>query len=143
MQESILHLIKLNNKIFRFTQSYLDMVLKKYDLSSGSYQYLLILRQNEGISQSEISKELGCDKAMSAKTIVKLIKLGYLYRIKNEVDARTFKVYLTKKAKARIPEILDKINKLADLIIDLNEEEKIIIISSFDKIVNNIKKVTL
>jgi len=134
LQESILYLIKLNNKIFRYTQSYLDRMLKEYNLSSGSYQYLLILRQNEGISQSEISKELGCDKAMSAKTITKLIKLGYLYRIKDEVDARAFKVYLTKKAKARIPEILKKINKLAGLIMDLNEEDKILIIASFDRL---------
>jgi len=51
------------------------------------------------VIQSEISKKLGCDKAMSAKIITKFIKLGYLYRIKDIVDARAFKVYLTEKAK--------------------------------------------
>ena len=83
-----MHLIKLNNKIFRKTQVYLDKVLKEYELSSGSYPYLLILMENEGISQNKISEELGYDKAMSARTITKLINLGYLDRKKDESDCR-------------------------------------------------------
>ena len=64
-----------NNKIFRNTQSYLEKVLKAYDLSSGTYPYLFILEKNEGISQIQISKEIGNDKAMSARTINKLSKM--------------------------------------------------------------------
>ena len=40
-----MYLIKLNNKIFRTTQVYLDKVLKEYELSSGSYSYLLYLKE--------------------------------------------------------------------------------------------------
>ena len=136
-----MYLIKLNNKIFRTTQGYLDKVLKEYELSSGSYPYLLILRENEGISQNKISKELGYDKAMSARTITKLIKLGYLDRKEDEADSRAYKLYLTEKAKIIIPKVLEEIHKLVDLITkDLNEEEKIITIDSLNKILNNIKK---
>ena len=136
-----MYLIKLNNKIFRTTQVYLDKVLKKYELSSGSYPYLLILRENEGISQNKISKELGYDKAMSARTITKLIKLGYLDRKEDEDDSRAYKLYLTKDAKIIIPKVLEEVDKLVDLVTnDLNEDEKFITIDSLNKVLNNIKK---
>jgi DNA-binding MarR family transcriptional regulator len=141
LQEDIMSLVKLNNKIFRATQVYLDKVLKKYDLSSGSYPYLLILRDNEGISQNKISEELGKDKAMSARTITKLVKLGYLQRQEDEADARAYKLYLTEKAKNIIPKIVDEIHNLISLItIDLSEEAKTCTIDSLDKALENIKK---
>jgi len=113
-------------------------------LSSGSYPYLLILRGNEGISQSKISEEIGCDKAMSARTITRLIKLGYLDRNKDETDSRAYKLYLTEKAKDIIPKILEKIHKLADLITrDLSDVEKVITIDSLNKILNNIKNIKI
>ena len=144
LNKDIMYLIKLNNKIFRTTQVYVDKLLKTYELSSGSYPYLLILKDNEGISQNEISRELGYDKAMSARTIIKLIKLGYLDRKEDEEDARAYKLYLTDKAKNIIPEILEGIHKLTHLItVDLNEEEKSITIDSLNKILINIKKIKL
>nr|WP_207720917.1 MarR family transcriptional regulator [Clostridium gasigenes] len=137
-----MYLIKLNNRIFRTTQIYLDKVLKEYELSSGSYPYLLTLNENEGISQNKLSKELGCDKAMSARTITKLIKLGYLNREKDETDSRAYKLYLTEKANIVIPNILKEIHKLVHLITkDLSENEKVITIDSLNKILNNMKKV--
>ncbi len=139
-----MHLIKLNNKIFRTTQVYLDKVLKEYELSSGSYPYLLTLAENEGISQNKISKELGHDKAMSARTITKLIKLGYFNRKEDEDDSRAYKLYLTEKGKDVIPKVIDKIRKLIDIITrDLNEEEKITTMDSLDKILKNIKNIEI
>ncbi len=137
-------LTKLNSKIFRKNQAYFDKVLKKYELSSGSYPYLLTLNENEGISQNQISKELGHDKAMSARTITKLINLGYIDRKADENDSRAYKLYLTEKAKDTIPKVIEEINKLIDLITkDLNEEEKVITIESLNKILNNLKKLKL
>lgn len=139
-----MHLIKLNNKIFRTTQAYLEKVLKQYELSSGSYPYLFILEKNEGISQNKISLELACDKAMSARTITKLIKIGYLDRREDEKDSRAYKLYLTERAKCIIPKIREEIRTLVNLITtDLNEEEKIITIDSLQKILVNIKKINL
>ncbi len=135
-----MYFIKLNNKIFRATQVYLDRVLKKYALSSGSYQYLFILNKNEGISQNKVSKELGFDKAMSARTITKLIELGYIVRIKDEIDSRAYKLYLSAKAKAVIPKIITEIYELVDLITaDLTDQEKIITTESLKKILINLR----
>ena len=139
-----MYLIKLNNKIFRATQVYLDKGLKEYELSSGTYPYLLILKENEGISQNKISEKLGCDKAMSARTISKLIKLGYLDKKEDEDDSRAYKLYLTQKAKDIIPKVLYKIHKLVDLITkNLSEKEKTITIDSLNKVLYNLNKIKL
>lgn len=139
-----MHLLKLNNQILRSTQVHLDKMLKEYDLSSGSYPYLLMLRGNEGISQNKISEEIGCDKAMSARTITKLIDLGYIIRNKDEDDSRAYKLYLTQKAKVIIPKVLYKIHKLVEIITkELNEEEKRTTINSLSKVLNSVKKMKI
>ncbi|WP_372445132.1 MarR family winged helix-turn-helix transcriptional regulator [Clostridium estertheticum] len=144
MKEDIMHLLKLNNQILRNTQVHLDKMLKEYHLSSGSYPYLLMLRGNEGISQNKISEEVGCDKAMSARTITKLIDIGYIVRNKDEDDSRAYKLYLTQKAKVIIPKVLYKIHKLVGLITkDLNEEEKRTTINSLSKVLNSVKKMKI
>ena len=140
--EGIMYLLKLNNKIFRYTQIYLDKVLKEFELSSGSYPYLLILKDKDGINQNRISEELGYDKAMTTRTLAKLINIGYLDRIKDDDDFRANKIFLTEKGKAVTVKILDKLHELDQLItIDLNEEEKVNTIESLNKILCNIKKV--
>lgn len=137
-------LIKLNSKIYRTSQVYLDKVLKKFELSSGSYPYLLTLNKKEGISQNTISKEIGYDKSMSARTISKLIRIGYLVKKKDEADSRAYKLYLTEKAKIVIPKVGAEIHQLIELItVDLNQKEKAITMESLNKILNNIKKLNL
>ena len=140
--EGIMYLLKLNNKIFRYTQIYLDKALKEYELSSGSYPYLLILKDKDGINQNRISEELGYDKAMTTRTLAKLIDIGYLDRIKDDDDFRANKIYLTEKGKNVTVKVLEKIHELVRLItLDLNEEEKVNTIESLNKILCNIKKI--
>ena len=137
-----MYLLKLNNKIFRYTQIYLDKVLKEYELSSGSYPYLMILKDKDGINQNRISEELGYDKAMTTRTLAKLIDIGYLDRIKDDDDFRANKIYLTEKGKNVTVKVLEKIHELVRLVtLDLNEEEKVNTIDSLNKILCNIKKI--
>ena len=135
----ITKLLKLNSRIFRKTQVFLDETLKKYQLTSACYPYLLTLEHNEGISQAKISCEIGQDKGMSARMISKLIKLDYVIKEENKEDSRACKLYLTKKAKDLVPFIRKDIHDLIQLItIDLTEEEKNITINSLNKVLNNI-----
>lgn len=132
-----MNLMMLNSKIYRNTQSYLDKVLKQYDLSSGSFRYLFIMEQNEGLSQSRISELIGHDKAMSARTISRLTEVGYVVKIEDQLDSRAYKLYLTDKARLILPKIREEIGKLIELITgDLTAEEKEITLSSLVKILN-------
>ena len=141
MEEEIMQLLKLNNKIFRTTQVYLDKVLKKYELSSGSYPYLLMLRHKDGINQNMISEKLGYDKAMTTRTVTKLIKLGYLERNKDESDHRANNIYLTPKARVVIENILDEIHALVRLMTaDMDDQEKINTVNSLKKMLTNARE---
>lgn len=135
-------LIKLINHIYRNTQSYTDRALKKFELSSGTYPYLLVLHHNEGISQNEISRVLDVDKAMSTRTIKKLIEHGYIKRIGNPEDYRANKLYLTDNAKLIIPKIKEEIDKWVDVITSgINIDERDIVVGVLGKILNNAKNV--
>lgn len=131
-------LIKNCNRIIRKTQAHLDIVLKEYSLSSGSYSYLLVLAEEEGINLDRISKKLGVDKAMSTRTIQKLLELGYLTKLPDETDYRAFRLYLTDKGRACIPEVKSKIERWIDTITEgLTVEEQKMADSLLEKIAEN------
>lgn len=137
MGNESMNLMMLNSKIYRNTQSYLDKVLKQYDLSSGSFRYLFIMEKNEGLCQSRISELIGHDKAMSARTISRLTEVGYVVKIEDQLDSRAYKLYLTDKARLILPQIRKEIDKLIELITgELTAEEKEITLSSLVKVLN-------
>ncbi len=141
MNVESMNLIMVTSKIFRYKQMYLEKTLKKYGLSSGSSPYLFNLERNEGISQNGLSKELGNDKAMSARTIARLIGLGYVYREQDEKDSRSYKLYLTDKAKKVLPKIHEELQTLMNSITeDVSEAEMLITMQSLRKILVNIRR---
>lgn len=125
MNKNVRMLIKLTNNIYRCTQVYVDKRLEKFNLSTGSYPYLLVLSKYEGISQNDISRELNVDKAMSARTVKKLINLGYIEKEENQEDVRAYKLYLTDKGREVIPEIFKIIDEWTEILVQGNEEDKI------------------
>lgn len=135
MEVENMHFIMLNNKIFRNNQIHLDKVLKKFEISSGSMPYLFILEKNEGISLHELSRKIGNDKAMTTRTIKRLIELEYVYKVGKDGDCRAYQLYLTEKAKAVLPQMHGEIQEIVDLIsVDLSPEEKDITLASMKKI---------
>lgn len=142
MAEEQVSFLKMNGLIFRYSQGHLDRVLKKYELSNGSFRYLFVLEEHKGISQNNLSKRIGHDKAMSARTISKLIQLGYVYREADESDKRAYHLFLTEKAIGIIPLVRKELDQLGDRFTEgLTEEEKRITLKSlehiYDKIVRN------
>ncbi|KNZ40706.1 MarR family winged helix-turn-helix transcriptional regulator [Acetobacterium bakii] len=135
MEIENMHFIMLNNKIFRNNQIQLDKVLKKFDLTSGSMPYLFILERNEGASLHELSRKIGNDKAMTTRTIKRLIELDYAYKVGKEGDCRAYQLFLTAKAKGLLPQIHGEIQKMVDLVTaDLSPEEKEVTLASMKKI---------
>jgi len=141
MKEKRSPLTKFINRLYRYTQSYTDDALKKFNLSSGTYPFLLMLSKNEGISQNQISKELNVDKAMSARAIKRLIELGYISKDLDEEDSRAYKLFLTDKAKTIIPKIIIEIDNWIDIITkDSSEEEQELAVGFLRKALLNAKK---
>lgn len=141
MEVENMNFIMLISKIFRYKQTYLDKVLKKYRISSGLRPYLFNLERNEGINQSGLSQELDNDKAMTTRTITKLIGLGYVYINQDENNSKSNRLYLTEKAKEVLPQINKDVQKVMNLITeDVSEEEMLITMQSLRKILLNIRR---
>lgn len=118
----------------------MDFKLKNYKLTSGSYPYLLILSKCQGISQNEISRDLNVDKAMSARTIKKLIDLGYIRKEVNKEDERAYMLYLTDKGKSIIPGIIKIRDEWINILIKNEEEYEInTSIKFLEKVLGNAK----
>lgn len=112
-------------QIVKKTHAHMGAVLKEYGLSGGSYPYLLELQGNEGIHGEDLSKLLGVDKAMSARTIKKLVQAGYIEKIPDEADSRANKLFLTEKARFCIPIITSGTEEWIDYLTqNLEEAEK-------------------
>jgi DNA-binding MarR family transcriptional regulator len=96
--------------MYRYGQSYISKKLEPYKIGSGQYVFLLALNRNDGISQEELSDDLRIDKATTAKAVKKLIEDGYISRDINAGDKRAYRVFLTDKAKAVLPIVLETID---------------------------------
>ncbi|GKU23784.1 MarR family winged helix-turn-helix transcriptional regulator [Clostridium folliculivorans] len=116
MDDGRTSLIKLVSKLYRLTQAQLDVSLERFNLTSGMYPYILILYNHEGISQNCISKKLNVDKAMSARTIKRLIELDYIRKEADQEDSRAYRLFLTEKSRKIIPEIKQEIQNWIDII---------------------------
>ena len=144
MQNARIPITKLTGGIYRNTLEYTSEVFKKYSLGSGTYPYLMILYNNEGISQNQISKELAVDKALSARVIKKLIDLDYVRKETNSKDSRAYCLYLTDKAKSIIPAMKEELAKWNEIMTqNLTEEEKDNITDLLSRVLGNIKKYKL
>ena len=140
MQKARIPITKLTGGIYRNTLEYTNEIFKKYSLGSGTYPYLMILYNKEGISQNQISKELAVDKALSARVIKKLIDLGYVRKEINSKDSRAYCLYLTDKAKLIIPSMKEELAKWNEIMTqNLTEEEKDDITDLLSKVLGNIK----
>ncbi len=128
-------LIKRIAHISKCTQYHMDETLKPYNLSSGTYPFLLALWQDEGINLETISRKVNVDKSLSTRNIQKLIELGYLEKLSNLQDCRAYRLFLTDKGKEVIPLIKSEINLWIDAItLDLSQEEKDALDSTLEKI---------
>ena len=124
--------------LYRYYQSYLKHRLEPYSLGSGQDIFLLILFEEEGINQEELSKKLNIEKGTTAKALQKLEKEGYIIKKVDNEDKRAYKVYVTNKALAIKP-ILQQISSQwnAMLSSDFTNEEKILVSNLFKKMEDN------
>ncbi len=125
--------------IYRYSQIFFNSELKKYNLGSGQYIFLINLFQNNGISQEQLSDIVKIDKATTARAIAKLVKESYVIREVNDKDKRAYNLYTTPKAesiKNILFRILDSWNKI--MLDNFTNEEKEILLKLTEKVGSNI-----
>ena len=84
--------------IYRYSQSYFNEKLKKYDLGNGQYVFLLHLLDHEGINQETLAHMVKIDKTTAARAVARLVHAGYVSRTVSDKDRRAYVLRTTEKA---------------------------------------------
>jgi MarR family transcriptional regulator, organic hydroperoxide resistance regulator len=71
----------------------------RYNLSPTRYYALLHISETPGLSSSELSDRLLCDKSNVTRIVKGLENTGYIVRKPHETDGRTLRLYLTAQGK--------------------------------------------
>jgi DNA-binding MarR family transcriptional regulator len=86
-------------------QRHVAGIMAKYGLGVSGYGFLLVLQNQEGLTQQKVSDNLFTDYGLASRTLGRLEKKGYIIRKRTSKDARSYEIYLTDKGKAIIPEL--------------------------------------
>lgn len=90
----------LLDKICARTRRNYSEYLRQYNLHVGQDHALRQLWMEEGITQLELSKRMGCEPPTITNMIKKLEEYGLVYRMCDSEDGRVSRVYLTPEGKA-------------------------------------------
>lgn len=111
--------------LYRKSHIWLNNNCAKYGLTAAQAVVILIVCDFEMLTQDEITKRLGLDKSVVAKTVTKLVERGYLIRTTNPKDKRTYDITATEKAseiyeflKEQLDDCFSKMTR------DMTQEEK-------------------
>lgn len=126
--------------IHRQSSVYLDRQLKEHNITGSQYTHILVICENPGISQEEISDKLKIDKGPVARTIKQFESEGYITRLISAGDKRQYQIYPTDKAKA----VYESIHGIAGasesrLTKNFTEIEREVLKNLLDKVVGNLE----
>ena len=110
---------------YRMGQRYINNKLEAYHIGSGQYTYLLVLFNEDGISQEALSERIKIDKATTGRAIKKLIQEGYVYRRRDPNDGRCYQIFLTDQGNAIKPIVHNVLKEWNELVLkDMKKKKK-------------------
>lgn len=95
--------------LYRKSHMWLNNCCLQHNLTAAQAVVILIICDFKQLTQDEITKRLALDKSVIAKTVTKLVELGFLTRTTNAKDKRTFDIQPTEKSWEVYPFIKEEI----------------------------------
>lgn len=135
------------NYCSKLLRNRLNRELEKEDITVSQFATIKDIEMNSfkdgkeiGVTAVEISERLDMDKPTISGIINRLIDKGYVEKMPNPNDKRSFMLKLTKETKRKLPS-LEKINDLviSDAIDGLTDEEIKIFKNIIEKIIKNMR----
>ena len=112
----------------------------KEDPHHGQGKVLVMLAENDGVSQKLLTEQSGIRPASLSELIIKLERNRLVERQRNEEDKRNRNVYLTEEGRALAETIKSRKDESADFLFDvLSEEEKETLTVLFDKLITSLE----
>lgn len=138
MEDLIIEPTKLQ-KVKRIIDKYIESDLKDCDLSRMESFYLNALLNDNGLSLSDLTKQVCFDKANTTRIVGSLEKKGYIERKNDETDSRKYKIFTTEKAENVKKKVLSSRLKFNQIMFNnISDEEKKVFKNIVKKIVKNL-----
>lgn len=123
--------------IHRTRMMYLNNELKRFNVTSSQFIYLIGLYKKEGQTQEDLANHFFIDKGTVARGVKKLEDNGFICRRTDPENRRRYLLYLTEDGMALMPDIINIIKDWENSINeDLSNEEK-------ERIKEILKKLTI
>mgnify|MGYP000971730839 FL=1 len=143
----VLTIIALNSDILReigalsrCINSINDVKFKEINLQKGQFTFLTRICENHGINLIDLSNLLKVDKTTTTKAIQKLIEAGYIYKERDAVDKRIWRLYPMEKALEVYAFIIGEENRSIEICLNnFTSEEKELVNNLVKKMRENIE----
>lgn len=96
--------------LYRKSHIWLNDGCEQYALTAAQATVILIVCDFEVLTQDAITKRLGFDKSVIAKTVIKLEEIGFMVRTTNAKDKRTYDIRPTEKAWEVYPFVKEQVD---------------------------------
>lgn len=118
---------KLISILYRKSHIWLNSGCERVHLTAAQAVVIMIVCDFRELTQDEITKRLSLDKSVVAKTVSKLEDGGYLLRVTNKKDKRTYDIHPTDKAWAVYPAIREEVERcIHRMTLGLSQEEQVV-----------------
>ena len=91
--------------VTRLMRAAFDEKMQELDLTASTWRVLVYLRRSDGISQADLARLLDVSRASLGQVIDRLEKSGHVVRVEHSDDRRVWRVHLTAKARAMMPDV--------------------------------------
>jgi len=89
-----------------------------YKVTHEEIMVLMLLKQDDGLTQTQIAEVLAKDKAVITRLLNRLVKMEYVERLPDKSDRRLVRAFLTKEgtglAQRLFPMVLDYVSDALD-----------------------------
>lgn len=111
--------------LYRKNQIFLSSVLKLLDLSTSEYPILLVLYDDDGLTQEDLTSRLHLDKSAVARAIHTLEKKGFVRKEKDAADQRCNRISLMPRSLEVKPQIIEALDQWNEILMSgMNKEER-------------------
>lgn len=107
----------LMRRTFRAMTDVLEDKLASYKLSSSMWYFLRLLWERDGVSQRDLSQELGLTPATTVAAMDNLERRGLIRRSRDAEDRRIVNIYLTPAGELLKQEILPFAHEVNDIVL--------------------------
>ena len=112
---------------------------RQFNLRSGLMSSLEIIRANPGISQQDLSDEVGLDKSVTVLIIDLLEERGLAERRKSGGDRRRYSLFATKAGEAHLEQLFEIMSKTEDRVLHgVDDDELRWLMSILDRLYGNL-----